>query len=87
MGAYFPKSSGLVKRYAAEVGAGWVQSMVDPSAGHGLFVVRVAAVEVAAALFRRVREGTMNLADARAAVFCLKEHMVRVYQQLGRRGY
>jgi hypothetical protein len=33
MANYFYDSSGLVKRYASEVGTAWVQSVTDPAEG------------------------------------------------------
>ena len=43
-----------------------VQQTTDPSAGHSLFLTRIACVEVAAAVTRRSRVGNLAGANARA---------------------
>jgi uncharacterized protein len=65
---YFFDSSGLVKRYVAEVGSGWVISLTDPSAGHRIYVANIAAVEVPAAIRKRVRMGHVATGDAATAI-------------------
>ena len=46
MAVYFCDSSAIVKRYVREVGTGWVLGIVDPTAGHRIYVAGVTAVEV-----------------------------------------
>jgi predicted nucleic acid-binding protein len=50
--AYFFDSSGIVKRYAAELGSAWVQSLTAPAAGHEAHLARITGVEVVSALVR-----------------------------------
>lgn len=53
-------SSALVKRYVAEVGTGWVQSLADPDSRNHLIIARMTQVELAGALARREREGSLD---------------------------
>ena len=50
MGSYYFDSSGLVKRYIAESGTGWVRTITDPAAGNDVIVVCLTGVEVVSAL-------------------------------------
>lgn len=75
MPAYFLDSSAAVKLYVAEAGSLWVTGLTDPALDHELFVARVTLVEVAAALFRRVRTATLPLDDAARGIATLREHL------------
>lgn len=68
MAVYFFDSSALVKRYVAEVGSAWVVSITDPAAGHRIYVANIAAVEVPAAVRKRVRMGDITPAQAATAI-------------------
>ncbi|MFN8371958.1 MAG: hypothetical protein U0694_03660 [Anaerolineae bacterium] len=46
MSDYFFDSSGLVKRYLREVGSGWVQRIVNPTAANRIFVSQITQVEI-----------------------------------------
>lgn len=61
-------SSAIVKRHVAEVGSAWIISIADPAAGHHIYVANLAGAEVPAAINRRVREGSVNAADAAAGI-------------------
>lgn len=50
-------ASGLVKRYATEVGSGWVKAIGDPQAGNLIGIASITQVEVVSALARKIREG------------------------------
>jgi predicted nucleic acid-binding protein len=63
--AYYFDTSALVKRYVLETGTSWVLSLVDPVSAHDLYMVQLTGPELIAALFRRVRTGSLSLADAR----------------------
>jgi predicted nucleic acid-binding protein len=52
----------------AEVGSAWIISITDPAAGNHIYVANLAGVEVPAAINRRVREGSVNAADAAAGL-------------------
>jgi uncharacterized protein len=60
MAVYFLDSSALVKRYIAETGSTFVAGLTQPSAAHQLYAARISAVEVVAAIFRRVRIGSLT---------------------------
>ena len=55
--AYFFDSSALVKRYVAEIGSTWIESLIDPQTGNRLIIARITWVEVLSALARLQREG------------------------------
>lgn len=50
MSIYYADSSALVKRYVAETGSSWMQSLCDPASGHIIALAHIGLVEIAAAL-------------------------------------
>ena len=68
MASYFFDSSALVKRYVNERGTVWVTSLIDPVAGHEIFLARLSGVEVLSAIKRRERTATLAQRDAQAAI-------------------
>lgn len=70
MAIYFFDSSGLVKRYVAEIGTAWVQGLTDPSAGNGIYIAQITGVEVIAAINKRSSGGapTTSKTDAAKAI-------------------
>jgi len=78
--AYFLDSSATVKRYVVEVGSTWVTSLFHPLSGSDLAIVRITSVEVTAALFRRVRAGSLAEPDAIRALAALRHHLAATYQ-------
>ncbi len=68
MAAYFPDSSAVIKRYVQETGTAWVQALVHPAAQHSVYVARITAVEICAAIARRQRGRTISPAAAAAAL-------------------
>ena len=65
MPVYFLDASVLVKRYVTETGSAWVRGITDPAAANDSWICSVSGVEVLSALYRRVRMGTIALAQAR----------------------
>jgi predicted nucleic acid-binding protein len=65
---YLFDSSVIVKRYVQESGTGWVQGLAHPRAGHLIYLARITAVEVCAAIARRRRAGTIPAPDAAASL-------------------
>jgi uncharacterized protein len=61
-------TSGLVKQYIAEIGTAWVTGIMDPAAGHLLYVARLTGVEVVSAITRRVSSGSLSAAHAASAL-------------------
>jgi hypothetical protein len=51
--SYYFDTSGLVKRYIAEIGTAWVTGIMDPAAGNLVYVARVTGVEVVSAIAAR----------------------------------
>lgn len=80
MGHYFFDSSGLVKRYIAEVGSTWVQSLCAPDANNTLYLSRITGAEVIAAIFRRQRMGDLSAEDAQAVSRRFREDFRRAYR-------
>ena len=65
MAAYYVDTSALVKRYVLETGTAWILNLTDLASAHDLYMVQITGPEVIAALFRRVRTGTLSLIDAK----------------------
>jgi predicted nucleic acid-binding protein len=64
MAIVFLDTSALVRRYyPSEPGANRVRSLCAPSRGHSILLARLAAIEFAAALSRRVREGSLPVRE------------------------
>ena len=80
MGHYYLDSSALVKRYVAEAGTGSVINLCATSADHTLYTVRISGAEIIAALFLRVRTGTLAESDAQAAATQFKADFRDRYQ-------
>ncbi len=80
MSVYYLDASAAVKGYVAERGAEEVLRLLDPEEGHELYLSRVGVVEIAAALFGRVRTGETSFEGARAAVSRLREDLGDVYE-------
>jgi predicted nucleic acid-binding protein len=78
MAHYFLDSSGLVKRYVAETGSGWVQNLCTP--GNTIYISRITGAEVIAAIFRRLRVGDLRPEDAQAVARRFKDDFARAYR-------
>jgi predicted nucleic acid-binding protein len=78
MAHYFLDSSGLVKRYVAETGSGWVQNLCTP--GNIVYISRITGAEVIAAIFRRLRVGDLQPEDAQAVARRFKDDFGRIYR-------
>src|SRR5438132_5821076 len=68
MPTYFFDTTGLVKRYVAEIGTAWVTGIMAPAAGNLLHLARLTGVEVVSAIVRRARGGSLSAAHAAAAL-------------------
>lgn len=66
---YYFDSSAAVKRYAPEKGSKWVKSLAEPTAGNTVYLAQVGAVEIAAALSKKVRTKELTQADYEAALW------------------
>ena len=63
MAVYYADSSVLVKRHVVESGTSWVQQLTEPAAGNRIITAHITQVEGISALSRRLREGTLALAQ------------------------
>jgi hypothetical protein len=54
---YFVETSALAKRDIAERGSTWLRAVLDPGTGCSIYIVRVTAIEMIAAITRRERGG------------------------------
>ena len=52
---FFFDSSGIVKKYANEMGTDWVRSVTNPGTNNIIVISKITAVEVIAALSRKLR--------------------------------
>ena len=75
MADYFFDTSGLVKRHVTEVGSRWVRSLTQAGAAHSLYIVRITAVEMVAAITRRQRGGSLSAAQAGAILGHFRRHV------------
>ncbi len=80
MAHYYLDSSALVRRYVNERGTGWIADLCEARAGHVIYTARVSAAEIVAALFRRVRGGSLTLAMAQTESVQFKLDLVGDYQ-------
>lgn len=80
MATYFFDSSALAKRYVAETGTTWVQSLADHATGNSLYVARVTLVELVSAITRRQRNGDLTTAAATATISDIQADFVSDYQ-------
>lgn len=64
----FLDTSALVKRYVHETGSSWLRALTDPTAGNPCWLATLTRVELAAALYRRVRMGTLTSVQAARAL-------------------
>jgi predicted nucleic acid-binding protein len=77
---YFADTSALAKRYINEAGSAWLRGLLNPSTGCETFIVRLAAVELIAAITRRERTGSLSSADAAAARAAFRADLTAEYQ-------
>ena len=80
MAAYLLDSSAAVKLYVAERGSGWLIALADPTLAHELFIIRITAVEIAAALYRRARTGALTIAQAATTMSALRRDVASTYR-------
>lgn len=72
MADYFFDSSALVKAYIAETGTTWVRTILDDDQ-HQIYISRIAALEVVAALTRRSHIGDLTLQERNDAAHEVRE--------------
>jgi predicted nucleic acid-binding protein len=62
-----------------EVGTPWVRSLTHRNAGHQIFLARITAVEVTAAVARRRRGGSLSAAQASSILSRFRKHLAGRY--------
>jgi len=77
---YFVETSALAKRYIAEAGSVWLRALLDPSTGCSIYIVRVTAVEIIAAITRRERGRALAPTDATTARQAFRSDLATAYQ-------
>lgn len=82
MSAYFVDSSALVKRYVHEAGTAWVRRLVHASTANEIYLARITAVEVTAALARRRRGRTITSPQASSVLSRFRKHLAGRYTVL-----
>ncbi|MEN3335636.1 MAG: uncharacterized protein V7641_5001 [Blastocatellia bacterium] len=80
MAAYFFDTSAVVKRYANETGSPWVQQITDPALSHFIYIARITEVEVASAITRRLRAGSLSSSDARVGMTNFRYDFMHQYR-------
>lgn len=68
MAAFFFDSSALTKRYIVETGTAWVTELLSPVTASDIFIANISGIEVASAISRRVRGGSISQPDAEKAL-------------------
>lgn len=63
MALYFFDSSALVKRYVHEQGSVWVHEVTASASGHLIHISLLTIAEIASALARRHREGSLTTSE------------------------
>ena len=79
MAVYFFDSSALVKRYVQETGSAWVIGLTDKQAQNPIYIAGITAVEITAAMTRRVRGRTLTPADATQMLTNFRYDLARQY--------
>jgi predicted nucleic acid-binding protein len=80
MADYFFDTSALVKGHVKETGSPWVRSLVHAKASHRVYIARITAVEVYAAVTRRQHRGELSPAQAAAILGHFRRHLTQRYR-------
>ena len=75
MAGYFVDSSALVKRYVQEAGTGWVRRLTRRNAHAPIYLARITAVEVTAAVARRRKGRKLTAAKASSILHRFRKHL------------
>jgi uncharacterized protein len=80
MAAFFFDTSALVKRHVTEAGSAWVRSLLVAHSGHRVYLGRITAVEVVAAVARRERTADLSASQAGAILGHFRRHLTQRYR-------
>jgi predicted nucleic acid-binding protein len=73
-------ASAIVKRYVDEVGSDWVRAIVDPGSGNVISIADVTRAEVASAMARRAREGSITPDESSDLIRSFEAHCATQYR-------
>ena len=79
MAAYFLESSALVKKYIRERGSDLVAGLIAGETGEGVYISRLATVEVTSALARLARGGSLSETELAAALATFRRDVESVF--------
>ncbi len=79
MAGYFVDTSALVKRYVQEVGSPWVRSLTRGNTLNRIYLARITAVEITAAIARRRKGRTLTSPRASSILYRFRKHLVGRY--------
>ena len=82
MAAYFVDTSALAKRYVQEPGTAWVRSLTHRGTANPIYVARVTAVEVTAAVARRRKGKRLTTRKASDILWRFRKHLAGRYTVL-----
>ncbi len=75
----FFDSSAIVKRYVSEIGSNFVDGLTDLKSGNLVMLSRITRVEVTAAIARRLKNGSITVADAQSALAAFQHDLANNY--------
>jgi uncharacterized protein len=76
---YFCDSSAVVKRYVNEAGSNFIDNIVHLKSGNIILLARITRVEVAAAIARRLKNGSITPDDAQNALAMFQHDLTNNY--------
>ncbi len=79
MAGFFCDSSAIVKRYVNETGSNFLDNLADLKSGNVILLARITRVEVAAAMARRLKNGSITTADAQSALAAFQQDLMNSY--------
>ncbi|MDQ2855765.1 MAG: type II toxin-antitoxin system VapC family toxin [Acidobacteriota bacterium] len=79
MASFFCDSSAIVKRYVNEKGSNFVDSLADLKIGNVILLARITRVEIAAAIARRLKGGSITTTDAQNAIVAFQHDLTNNY--------
>jgi uncharacterized protein len=77
--AFFCDSSAIIKRYANEIGSNFVDDLADLKNSNVILLARITRVEVAAAIARRLKIGSIATGDAQNALTAFQHDLTNNY--------
>lgn len=79
MPEFFFDTSALAKRYISERGSAWVTKACALASGNFIYIAEITAVEIASAITRRTRSGSLSFALAQAALARFEADLANEY--------